>query len=86
MNFGYIDDQFARKDFYNMAELATLINISGMGRNNLLKYLREKGILNQYNEPTDSYKDLNYFKRRTNGYEPILVTPAGAKFITRLLK
>lgn len=46
----------------DITQAAKLLNYVKMGRNNLYKYLREKGILNHKNIPYQQYLDRGYFK------------------------
>lgn len=46
----------------DITQAAKLLNYVKMGRNNLYKYLREKGILNHKNVPYQQYLDRGYFK------------------------
>lgn len=93
-------DQITNADnMLNFTQLAKALNIEGFGRNNLLKFLREKGILMQgehYNNlPKQAYIQQGYFKaivkpvdiggKIINVITP-LVTPKGIKFIYELIK
>lgn len=93
-------DQITNADnMLNFTQLAKALNIQGFGRNNLLKFLREKGILMQgeyYNNlPKQSYIQQGYFKAIVKpidmGNKVVdvitpLVTPKGIKFIYELIK
>lgn len=49
-------------DTIDLGEAAKVLNIPGMGRNNLFQFLREKGILMKSNVPYQEYLDRGYFK------------------------
>ena len=49
-------------DTVDMAEVAQLLNIPKMGRNNLFKRLRELNILRANNSPYQNFVDREYFK------------------------
>ncbi len=79
-----------------MKETAKLID-KGIGRNKLIKFLREQGILMSNNEPYQSYIDQGYFKyvikTVDNGYgrylfqTPVtLATPKGIEFIKKQIE
>lgn len=84
--FGFVDDRFAGQEYFSMKELGRILNIPKMGRNNIIKFLQEKNVLNQYNDPEKEYQDKGYFKRRSHGFSPVLATPEGAAFIADLLE
>ena len=46
----------------DIGEVSKLLNYKGLGRNNLFRYLRENGILNNKNLPYQTYIDRGYFK------------------------
>ena len=58
----FYDDIVDSKDACDMKELAGLLAIKGLGRNNLFQLLREKGILSDDNLPYRPYIDRGYFK------------------------
>ena len=49
-------------EYFPMRKVAKKINKKGYGQNNLFRFLREKGILNSNNFPTEEYVKLGYFK------------------------
>ena len=49
-------------DWMEMATVAKLLNFKGYGRNNILEFLRNRGVLRYNNEPYQKYVDLGYFK------------------------
>ena len=67
-----IEIQKPKADFYDIVttsndtidfkQVAKVLNYKNIGRNNLMKFLREKGILNYRNEPYQKYVNLGYFK------------------------
>ena len=46
----------------DLGEVSKLLNYKGLGRNNLFRYLRENGVLNNKNLPYQTYIDRGYFK------------------------
>ena len=83
--FKYTDDRFAGKKYYSMTDLAKILNIPKMGRNNIIKFLREEKVLDQYGNPEKQFRGRGYFKAKS-GFDPILATPEGAEFIASLLE
>ena len=49
-------------DSFSMGETAKMIGRSGYGRNNLIRFLRERGILMTGNVPKQRYMDCGYFR------------------------
>lgn len=47
---------------FDMGKVAKILNIDGLGRNNLITFLRGKGILQKNNAPYQRYVDRGYFK------------------------
>ena len=86
---------FSFEELYDMKEAAKLVD-KGIGRNHLLKFLREKGILMHNNEPYQSFIDRGYFKyviKTIVGYRKVLfqtpvtlVTGKGIEFIKQALE
>jgi anti-repressor protein len=100
-----LEDQKPKVEFYdriidsntsiNMQEAAGVLNIKGLGRNNLFKMLREKGILNINNIPYREYIEAGYFKVRETvknikGFETViivtLVNQKGLDFIRKKIE
>lgn len=84
--------QFKFEEFpYTTGEVAKLLNHPKLGRNNLRKFLREQGILEDQS-PAQQYVDLKYFSGDTVVigyqflYDRIKVSPAGVDFIDKLIK
>lgn len=50
-------------DTLDFAQVAKILNIPGMGRNNMLLELRERGVLRYDNSPYQVYVDRGYFKQ-----------------------
>jgi anti-repressor protein len=76
---------------HTMNEVAKFLDL-GIGRNNLFKILREKGVLDRYNEPYQRYIDQRYFKvvykQRVNHFRDdtvTLVTYEGIEFIKKII-
>lgn len=67
-----LKEQAPKVDFYNavtsskdcidMAEVAKVLNVKGVGRNKLFEILREKNILDRKNQPYQKYVDNGYFR------------------------
>lgn len=49
-------------DYMTMKEVANILNIPELGRNNLLKRLRELKVLTKFNKPYQKYVNSKYFK------------------------
>ena len=71
-----IEKQKPKAEFYDeiidsttvigMKEVADILKVKGYGRNNLFKFLREKGILNRKNEPYRKYIEQGLFEIKEN--------------------
>jgi anti-repressor protein len=78
---------------YDFSQVAKVLNVKGIGRNNLFSLLRDMKILRGNNEPYQSYVDRGYFrvctvsKTDTYGgvhvYPKTVVTQKGIDFIRR---
>ncbi|MEH1955944.1 phage regulatory protein/antirepressor Ant [Nostoc sp.] len=71
-----------------IGEFADLINVKNLGQNNLFKFLRMKGILDQQNKPYQKY--IHHFnvvqkvnKHTGDVYSVVLVTPGGQQFLVK---
>lgn len=82
------------KDAVPMLEVAKVIGIKGMGRNNLFEFLRQEKVLMNNNIPYQRYQDLGYFRvieqKYTKNYEECinfktLVYQKGVDFIRKLI-
>lgn len=63
--YGYVeydDIAFNNERFYTFSEVAKMINKKKFGRNNLLKFLRKKGILNKSNIAREDLIKDGYFR------------------------
>lgn len=74
------------KSNMNMSQVAKAFSIPGLGRNNLLKLLRDKKILRDNNEPYQSQLDNGRFTTvltEKNGYtySVTVMTPKGLKWL-----
>jgi len=58
----FFDQVADSKDAIAMREAAAVLNIPGMGRTNLCKTLREKGVLDSSNVPYRRFQDAGYFR------------------------
>lgn len=80
------DDIFVgEKHFYNFRDAAKLIGKKGMGRNNLFKLLKEKGILDEWNHPTEEYENRGFFKVLENSHMTPLISSYGINYIKKYL-
>lgn len=82
------------KDAVPMLEVAKVLGIKGMGRNNLFEFLRQEKVLMNNNIPYQRYQDLGYFRvieqKYTKNYEECinfktLVYQKGIDFIRKLI-
>jgi phage antirepressor YoqD-like protein len=80
---------------FDMNEVSKVLKYDKMGRNNLFKILREKGILNADNQPYQKFVAQGYFKlvedrKIIKGKECVfpqtVVFQKGVDFINRILK
>lgn len=81
------------KDF---AEVAKILNVPGLGRNNLMALLRDMRVLRQNNEPYQQYVDRGYFKLvevdktdstgHTRVFSKTVVTQKGIHWIQQQLR
>lgn len=58
----FYDDVAGSKDAISIGEVAKVLGIKGIGRNNLFKLLRDKKILQSNNQPYQEYIDRGYFR------------------------
>ena len=58
----FYDDVAGSKDSVEMGQVAKVLGIRGMGRNNLFSLLRNKKIFDKNNIPYQQYVDLGYFR------------------------
>lgn len=58
----FYDTVTTSNDTIDFKQVAKILNYNNIGRNNLMKFLRDKGILNYRNEPYQKYVNLGYFK------------------------
>ena len=99
-----IEKQKPKAEFYDeiidsttvigMKEVADILNVKGYGRNNLFKFLREKGILNRKNEPYRKYIEQGLFEIKESRYivddevrikPTTYVTQKGLDYIRKIL-
>ena len=55
-------------DTIDIGEAAKVLNIKGIGRNNLFEILRQKGVLDNRNRPYQTYCDRGYFRVIESSY------------------
>lgn len=58
------------KDAIDMGQVAKVLNYPKIGRNKLFEILRESGILQQNNQPYQTYIDRGYFRVVEQKFEP----------------
>lgn len=80
-----IDDITGENKFFTISEAAKIINQKGLGQKKLFKLLREKNILNHYNDPIDDWKNSVFFKASDNKYGTTLISSYGINYIKRHL-
>ncbi|MCB9027454.1 MAG: phage antirepressor KilAC domain-containing protein [Bdellovibrionaceae bacterium] len=80
------------KDSLSLSEAGSLIKSQynlNLGRNNLSKFLRNKGVFTSGTEPRSEYLDREYFERilvkvNDNMHKPkILITPKGFQWLIK---
>ncbi len=76
----FYDEIIDSSTVVSMKKVADILNIKGYGRNNLFKFLRDKGILNRKNEPYRKYIADDEVKITTTTY----VTQKGLDYIRKL--
>lgn len=69
----FYDHVTGSNDTVDMATVAKVLNIPGMGRNNLFAFLRGKKVLSRNNAPYQRYIDLGWFRQVESKYQ----TPDG---------
>ena len=92
----FFDAVAESKDAIEIASVAKVLNVPGVGRNKLFEFLRNHKILMRNNQPYQKYVDCGYFRiieqkyERPNGDTCIniktLVYQKGVKYIQELLK
>jgi anti-repressor protein len=78
-----LDVVVGENKFHTFKEAAKIINIDGLGQNKLLKLLREKKLLSQYNEPLEEWKNSGFFKIANNRYTTTLISTYGINYIQK---
>lgn len=58
----FYDTVTTSNDTIDFKQVAKVLNYKNIGRNTLMKFLRDKGVLNYRNEPYQKYVNLGYFK------------------------
>lgn len=58
----FYDAVTGSKDTIDIGEASKVLGIPGYGRNNLFAFLREKGVLQDNNQPYQTYIDRGYFR------------------------
>ena len=65
----FYDQVTGSNDTIDMQEVASVLNIEGLGRNKLFAFLRSKKILDSKNQPYRHYIDAGYFRVIESKYE-----------------
>lgn len=81
-------------EYFRMEEVAKKLNIKGYGRNNLFKFLKKKGVINQNNWPFEQYVESGFFKPVINPVHAGIkfssgscrVSEDGIEFIRKLIE
>lgn len=91
----FFDAVAGSNDAIEIASVAKVLGIKGMGRNNLFSFLRDKKILMNNNQPYQTYVDRGYFRVLEQKFEKptgetcinikTLVYQSGIEFIRRQL-
>lgn len=90
-------DTVAKSDQWeDMLTVAKTLNFVGMGRNNLMEFLRDKGIFDRRNQPYQTYVNQGLFKIVEKPYQTVtntvaistktVVSQKGLIFIANLLR
>jgi anti-repressor protein len=83
-SFGADNDIFVGENrFYNFSDAAKIIGIKGLGRSNLFKLLRDRGVLNRWNHPTKEFKNMGYFRIVENKHLTPLISNYGINYIKK---
>lgn len=92
----FYDDVAGSKDAIEMSEVAKVLGIKGMGRNNLFEFLRSKKVLQSNNIPYQRYVDSGHFRIVEQKYTTpkgetkinikTLVFQKGVEYIRKLVK
>lgn len=91
----FFDEVAESKDAISIGDLAKVLAVKGMGRNNLFEFLRNNKVLMENNVPYQKYVDCNYFRVIEQKYmrhgEPCigiktLVYQRGVDYVRKLLK
>lgn len=92
----FFDDVTGSTDTIDMKEVAKVLNVKGLGRNNLFELLRSRNILDRNNQPYQKYVDCGYFRIIESRYTvptgetkislKTVVFQKGLEFIRKLIK
>ncbi|NVN19445.1 hypothetical protein GUA46_13930 [Muricauda sp. HICW] len=77
------EDMIGNMKYYNFSEAASKLNVEGVGRNTLLKIMREKGIFDRFNVPTPEWEHHPFFKNVENKHLTPLISEHGINYIRR---
>lgn len=85
-NPGVADEIYVgKRSFHNFNNAAKIIGKKGLGRNSLLKLLREKNVLDKWNHPTKEFEDMDFFKIVDNRHMTPLISSYGINYIKKYL-
>lgn len=93
----FYDAVAGSESLVDMNQVAKTLNVKGLGRNNLFKFLREQNVLMENNQPYQQYMDAGYFKlievkwtdpksEMINVSTKTMIFQRGVNFIDKLVK
>nr|DAV67666.1 MAG TPA: KilAC domain protein [Caudoviricetes sp.] len=93
----FYDAVTGSESLVDMNQVAKTLNVKGLGRNNLFKFLREQNVLMENNQPYQQYMDAGYFKlievkwtdpksEMINVSTKTMIFQRGVDFIDKLVK
>nr|DAF21598.1 MAG TPA: KilAC domain protein [Caudoviricetes sp.] len=93
----FYDAVAGSESLVDMNQVAKTLNVKGLGRNNLFKFLREQNVLMENNQPYQQYMDAGYFKlievkwtdpksEMINVSTKTMIFQRGVDFIDKLVK
>ncbi len=93
----FYDAVAGSESLVDMNQVAKTLNVKGLGRNNLFKFLREQNVLMENNQPYQQYMDAGFFKlievkwtdpknEMVNVSTKTMIFQRGVEFIDKLVK
>lgn len=93
----FYDAVAGSESLVDMNQVAKTLNVKGLGRNNLFKFLREQNVLMENNQPYQQYMDAGFFKlievkwtdpknEMVNVSTKTMIFQRGVEFIEKLVK